>query len=352
MKNYRSPLAFLFCAALLSGGCTKRISQYSLNLAPSQICSASMAGQPTTCLPVDNQHLVTLSLQDDAPFLQALSLAQLPGAPGSLPQLAHELKRLGLAHAFDPRDTEIHVVDGDWIFASKHADAAPRVTLSKERMHHGKSLLLNDGDEWLLTTLTTSDRPAPPTPPTAEGDIIRDLTDSIKIATGRICPLRLVVEGTKVTAHYGIGVAEVLDDAGLGSNQRRGDAGSDLQRWLKALQPDALGDLTFASPDGQIPSPFSLAAHKGSVSDAPGFVPEGASPGCLCETLGRRVIYKDHALYFDNGTRTDLWVDLKDMDCEFCIDRYKHKFRIVALKDGCGKAFNCTAVDGCESFDF
>lgn len=350
MKNYRSPLALLLYAALLSGGCTKRISQYSLNLAPSQICSASMAGQPATCLPVDNQHLVTLSLQDDAPVLQALSLAQLPGVPGSLPQLAHELKRLGLAHAFDPRDTEIHVVDGDWIFASKHADAPPRVTLSKERMHHGKSLLLNDGDEWLVTTLTTSGRPAPADP---EGGIIRDLTDSIKVSNGRICPLRLVVEGTKITAHYGIGVAEVLDDAGLGSNnQRRGDAGSDLQRWLKALQPDALDDLAFTSPDGQTPSPFSLAAHKGRVSDAPGFGTEGTSPGCSCDPLGRRVIYKDRALYFDSGTRTDLWVDLKDMECEFCIDRYKQKFRIVALQDGCEKAFNCTAVDGCESFDF
>ena len=76
-------------------------------------------------------------------------------------------------------------------------------------------------------------------------------------------------------------------------------------------------------------------------------------PAALTGLNGKAVVVKGFMVPLEaKAEQTRFLLTQKPQDCEFCIDRYKHKFRIVALKDGCGKAFNCTAVDGCESFDF
>jgi hypothetical protein len=346
MKKYRSPFALLVCVSLLSSACTKRISMQVMHLGKDQICNASLAAQPEQCLPVDGQHAVVISIRDGAPHLQALSVAHLVGAPGNLRHLADHLKRQGLAQAIDPVDTEVQVIDGDWVFASKSADAPPRITLEKDRMRHAKGLLLNDGDGWVLTTMTAAPRLAAIAPQTS---IARDLTDSIKISKGRTCPLRLEVEGTKVTAFFGIGVAEVLDDGIGGINQRRGDAGAGVEGWLKSLNSRTGNDLAFAHPAGHAtPHPFSLTAlaAPGAGNDKVlGAMVAGQT--CMCNTTGRRVIYKDHALFFDDGKVLELWVDLKDMNCTFCLDRFNGMFRITTSKLGCESAFNCAALTGC-----
>jgi hypothetical protein len=379
MKKYHLPIFLFILATLLGTNCKERTSQRSLHLGQDQICLAATPDAPRTCLPIDAGHLVALSTLGGQPHLQTLSLDRMPGtAPGTLSQLAQELKRLGLAQSFDPLDTDIQVVDGDWIFASKHLDAPPRLTLDEQRMRHSSSFLINNGDEWLLTTLAPQPQQAAASHE-AEGSRNgggglatgreRDLTDSIKVATLRSCPLTLTVEGNKVTAHFGIGLAEVLDDVGEDENRRRNYPDSlddshgqvhpalqEWQDWFDSFQASDAGSLAFASPAGPHlaaverqsagPAPIYLASDETLFGEESSEVP--VEPYCQCVPNGRRVVYQDYGLWLVNSDNTRvLWVDLHDMNCEFCIDRYLGNFRIRALKVSCIQAFNCVADIGC-----
>jgi hypothetical protein len=220
--------------------------------------------------------------------------------------------------------------------------AQPRTTdpqPTRTGTQHPASLLLNDGDQWLQAS--------PPSPETASkartpGNKPRDLTDSIKVAIGSRCPLRLIVEGNKVTAVYGIGLAEVLDDIEDPSNKQGAARPGLLDRQLRP-RPRAHADLALAgaaAPDLSAVAPIATAARD--------MASPAWNPSCHCANLGRRVMYWERALYLVDGDTETLWVNLAGLNCEFCLDRIPGEFRITAQNAGCATAFRCDASTRCH----
>lgn len=206
--------------------------------------------------------------------------------------------------------------------------------------HQAASLLLNDGDQWLPSRPTSLARP---TKDVGFGNKPRDLTDSIKVATLRRCPLQLVVEGNKVTAVFGIGLAEVLDDVG-DPGQKQGSAHPRSIERQSAPRPRVNTDLALAAsstPDLSTIAPLASTAR--DMAGSPTW-----NPSCHCENLGRRVVYMERALYLVDGPNQKLWVDLAGLNCTFCLDRIDGEFRITAENPTCATAFRCDAGMRCH----
>lgn len=205
---------------------------------------------------------------------------------------------------------------------------------------HAASLLLNDGDQWLQARPTALARL---TKDVGFGNRPRDLTDSIKITTERKCPLQLIVEGNKVTAVFGIGLAEVLDDVGDPGEKQGAARPRNLNRQA-APRPRVHTDLALAgasAPDLSMVAPLASTAR--DMVGSPTW-----NPSCHCDNLGRRVVYMERALYLVDGATQKLWVDLAGLNCTFCLDRINGSFRITAENAACAAAFRCDASMRCH----